>query len=98
MRKFLSLTTLATLAMALLPSWALAAGGGARDLVVVADTRLLHAGFMKYLANLYNEDVMLFALWSVVLVTVAGSVLGVTMDVVMKATGLDLTKRKIVEH
>lgn len=98
MRKLLPFTTLAALATALLPSWALAAGGGAKDLVVVADIRLLDAGFMKYLANLYNEDVTLFAIWAVILTSVMGCGLGLLMDVVMKATGLDLTKRKIVEH
>jgi len=98
MRKYLSLTTLALLALALLPSLALAAGGPARDLVVVADTRVLHSGIMKYFANLYNENIMLFAVWAVVLTAVMGSVLGVLMDVIMKSTGLDLTKRKIIEH
>ena len=98
MRKFLSLATLATLATALLPSWALAAGGKAADLVVVADTRVLQSGIMKYFANLYNENILLFAVWAVVLTAVMGSVLGVVMDVIMKSTGLDLTKRKIVEH
>jgi hypothetical protein len=98
MRKFLSLASLATLATALLPSWALAAGGKASDLVVVADTRVLQSGVLKYFANLYNENILLFAVWAVVLTALMGSVLGVVMDVIMKSTGLDLSKRKILEH
>ena len=94
MRKYLSLSVLAGTAMALLPSVALAA----HDLVVVADTRVLHSNIMKYFANLYNENIMLFAVWAVVLTAVMGSVLGVIMDIIMRHTGLDLTKRKIVEH
>ncbi|MEW5773627.1 MAG: DVU0150 family protein [Thermodesulfobacteriota bacterium] len=98
MRKLLSLSTLAALATALLPGWALAAGGKASDLVVVADTRVLSSGWAKYFANLYNENILLFAIWAVVLTAVMGSLLGVVMDFVMKCTGLDLTKRKILEH
>ena len=94
MRKYLSLSALAATAMALLPSLALAAN----DLVVVADTRVLHSSIMKYFANLYNENIMLFAVWAVVLTAVMGSGLGVIMDAIMKRTGLDLTKRKIIEH
>jgi len=98
MRKLLSISTLATLAVTLLPSWVLAAGPKAADLVVVADTRVLESGVMKYFANLYNENILLFAIWAVVLTAVMGSVLGVVMDIIMKSTGLDLTKRKILEH
>lgn len=98
MRKFLSIPTLTAAILALLPSWALAAGPKAADLVVVADTRVLESGVMKYFANLYNENILLFAVWAVVLTAVMGSVLGVIMDVIMKSTGLDLTKRKILEH
>ena len=54
--------------MGLWPSLVLAAGQKATDIVVVADTRHL-TGFSHYLANLYNENMWLFALWSVVLTT-----------------------------
>ena len=97
MRKYLSLTTLATLAMALLPSLAFAKKA-ASDLVVVADTRLISSGIMRYLANLYNENITLFAIWAIVITALLGCTLGVIMDIIMKQTGLDLTKRKIVEH
>lgn len=98
MRKLLSISTLAATLTALLPSWVLAAGPKASDLVVVADTRVLQSGVMKYFANMYNENILLFAIWAVVLTALMGSVLGLVMDVVMKSTGLDLSKRKILEH
>ncbi len=77
--------------------WA-AGGGGGQDLVVVADTRVIGFGFLKYLANLYNTNVTLFAVWAVVLTLVYGSALAFLMDFIMKRTGIDLTSRKIVEH
>jgi hypothetical protein len=75
---------------ALLPSLARAAEE-ATDLVVVADTRVLK-GFSLYLANLYNENVWMFAVWAVVLTALLGGTLGVTMDAIMSRVGLDLTK------
>jgi len=97
MRKYWCFTTLAALAMALLPSLAFAKKA-ARDLVVVADTRVLQSGILKYFANLYNENILLFAVWAVVVTALMGCGLGMIMDAIMKRTGLDLTKRKIVEH
>jgi len=82
----------------LLPRLVMAGGKKASELVVVADTRVLDSGIMKYFANLYNENIMLFAVWAVVLTAVLGCVLGWIMDKVMTQTGLDLTSRKIVEH
>jgi len=74
---------------ALLPSLARAAEE-ATDLVVVADTRVLK-GFSLYLANLYNENVWMFALWAVVLTALLGGTLGVFMDAIMSRIGLDLS-------
>ncbi|WP_022661481.1 DVU0150 family protein [Paucidesulfovibrio longus] len=93
-----TMLTLATLlGLALLPGLALAAGGGASELVVVADTRVL-SGWMLYFADLYNTNIVLFALWATVLTAMYGALLGFLMDFVMSRTGLDLTSRKIVEH
>ncbi len=80
-----------------LPGLALAAGEKAVDLVVVADTRML-SGWNAYFATLYNEDMVLFAVWAVVLTTAMGMGLGILMDFIMKRTGIDLTSRKLVEH
>ena len=76
---------------------AIAGGEKATDLVVVADTRSL-SGFSWYLAQLYNEDPWMFAVWAVVLTTLLGVGLGLLMDVIMSRTGLDLGKAGHVEH
>lgn len=73
-------------------------GGGASELVVVADTRMIHNSLMRYIADLYNTNVWLFAVWAVVLTAAYGSFLGFLMDFIMERTGLDLKSRKIVEH
>lgn len=91
----LSLTAL--LGLALLPGLALAAGGGSSELVVVADTRVL-SGALLYFADLYNTNIVLFALWATVLTALYGAFLGFLMDFIMSRTGLDLTSRKLVEH
>ncbi len=82
----------------LLPRLLYAGGDKASELVVVADTRVLDSGVMKYFANMYNENILLFAVWAVVLTAVMGCFLGWLMDKIMSHTGLDLTSRKIVEH
>lgn len=81
----------------LTPDWVWAAGEKATNLVVVADTRRL-TGIMKYFANLYNTNTVLFAIWAVVLTALWGAILGFLMDFLMARTGLDLKSRKIVEH
>jgi multisubunit Na+/H+ antiporter MnhB subunit len=79
------------LGLILVPGIALAAGGGATEIVVVADTRHL-SGFSLYIATLYNENLWLFATWSVIITTAMGAGLGLLMDAIMKRTGLDLGK------
>lgn len=81
----------------LFPELLFAAGEKASELVVVADTRRL-SGVMKYFANLYNTNTLLFAVWAVVLTALWGAILGFLMDWIMVRTGLDLKSRKIVEH
>ena len=92
------LLALVTLAVAWGPDmlWA-AGGGGDAPIVVVADTRVVH-GILHYFSNLYNTNILLFAVWAVVLTAVYGVVLGLIMDKLMALTGLDLKSRKIVEH
>lgn len=94
---FRRLMTMAVTAALWLPSLALAAGGGGHSIVVVADTRRV-SGFMKYLSNLYNTDIFMFAVWAVVMTAILGCTLGFLMDFIMERTGLDLKSRKIVEH
>lgn len=75
-----------------------ASGDKASELVVVADTRVLDSGIMLYFADLYNTNILLFAIWAVVLTAGYGCFLGFFMDKLMGMTGLDLSSRKIVEH
>ena len=79
------------------PKLVIAGGGKTEQLIVVADTRML-TGINFYFANLYNEDVLIFAVWSVLITSILGVVLGLTMDVIMKLTGIDLTNRSLIEH
>lgn len=97
-KKLAKLGGLIALVQVVVPSMLLAAGPKAVDLVVVADTRVLSGGLNRYFADLYNTDILLFAVWAVVLTALMGSVLGIAMDKIMTATGLNLTKRKIIEH
>ena len=66
-------------------------------IVVVADTRVVH-GILHYFSNLYNTNLLLFAIWAVVLTAAYGGFLGLIMDKLMSLTGLDRKSRKIVEH
>lgn len=94
---FLKIFSLCMMAYLVLPAVVLAGGGAASELVVVADTRRI-SGVMKYFANLYNTNILLFAVWAVVLTAAYGCFLGLVMDFFMSRTGLDLKSRKIVEH
>jgi phage shock protein PspC (stress-responsive transcriptional regulator) len=80
-----------------IPGLAWASGGAATNLVVVADTRRV-SGILQYIANVYNTDPWLFAVWAVVITAVWGAILGLLMDFIMERTGLDLRSRKIIEH
>jgi ABC-type Fe3+ transport system permease subunit len=88
-----------TILILLGPGLVWAAGGGeVKEIVVVADTRVVTNGILKYFADTYNANILVFAIWCVVLTAVYGVILGVLMDWVMSRTGLDLKSRKIVEH
>jgi hypothetical protein len=77
--------------VSLIPASVWAAGDKASELVMVADTRTLH-GIGLYLATVYNQNLWLFAVWSVVITTALGAGLGVIMDLLMSRVGIDLTK------
>jgi ABC-type Fe3+ transport system permease subunit len=82
--------------LAYAPVWG--AGEKASEIVVVADTRVLSNPVLRYIADTYNTNLWLFAVWSVVLTALFGALLGFLMDWLMNKTGLDLNTRKIVEH
>lgn len=92
-----STALLAALAPWLLVAGVSAAGGESQGaLVHVADTRQL-TGFNLYFANLYNVDRVLFTVLSVGMTGAMGLGLGLLMDVVVGAIGLDLGKREAKE-
>jgi ABC-type Fe3+ transport system permease subunit len=103
MRKMKVLITMCVLLGLILPSVVFAGGGPATELVVVADTRVIqdtgyYNSFMKYMADAYNSNILVFAIWCTVLTAVYGAFLGFLMDFLMERTGLDLRSRKIIEH
>ncbi|ADU61149.1 MAG: hypothetical protein KUA35_15120 [Pseudodesulfovibrio sp.] len=98
MHRMWKFATLLAGLLTLMPQLALAAGEKAAELIVVADTRVLDSGIMLYFADLYNTNLLLFAVWAVALTAGYGVFLGLLMDVIMARTGLDLKSRKIIEH
>ena len=82
----------------LLPDLALAAGGKAEMLVVVADKRVVSWGPTLWFLDIYNTNPTMFGVWCVILTAVIGCSLGLLADFIMGRTGLDLTSRKIIEH
>jgi hypothetical protein len=75
------------------PRLVLAAGGGkATPLENVADTRDLAPGFSKALADTYNGNMWLYAVYAVGIMVVMGLVLGLGADKLMSLTGINLGK------
>ena len=81
-----------------LPDLARAAGDKAEALINVADTRVVSWGPTIFFLNLYNADPFLFGCLCVALTLFLGVSLGFITDRIMRHTGIDLTKRTIVEH
>ena len=84
-------------AILLLPGLALAAGGGAAPIALVADTRKLD-GMMLWWANIYNDSHMDFTILTCIMIPVVGCVLGWASDLVMHWIGIDLKNRELAEH
>lgn len=79
------------------PSLLPAAGGGGESIVFVADSRL-YEGIWHWFASLYNESAVWFTIVTVVTIPVAGALLGLLADCVMRRIGIDLESRTIGEH
>jgi hypothetical protein len=78
-------------AVALAPGEALAAGGKpASKLVNVADTRHMVPGLTKWLADLYNENLILYGLVVVVMMAAMGGILGFAFDRATALMGINL--------
>ncbi|MBA4348734.1 MAG: hypothetical protein C0415_01915 [Thermodesulfovibrio sp.] len=84
-------------ALSVLPEVAMAAGGKAAPLVVVAHTTKL-TGLLAWWANMYNDNMFMFTILSGIFIPLAGAFLGLIGDFLMGLTGIDLTKRELVEH
>jgi hypothetical protein len=82
----------------LMPQALLAAGGGeASKIVIVADARGL-SGWQAWMANLYNESLVYFTIFTVIAIPLTGLILGLLADMLMRCIGLDLKSRKLAEH
>jgi hypothetical protein len=74
----------------------LAAGGKpATKLVNVADTRAISPGFVKWIADIYNSNLWLYATLVVVIMASLGLILGTVFDRIMGLFGIHLGK---LEH
>jgi hypothetical protein len=82
----------------LVPDLVMAAGGKASMLIHVADTRVTQSSTSIFFLNLYNTDPFMFGVWCTIITGFLGGFFGLTTDFLMKRTGIDLTKRTIVEH
>jgi hypothetical protein len=76
---------------------AFAAGGGkpATKIYNVADTRGMHSGLSKWIADIYNSDLLLFGLLVVGVMALMGLTIGRTMDFLVSRLGIDLGR---LEH
>jgi hypothetical protein len=65
-------------------------------IIWVADTRDL-TGFWGWTTSIYNEDLYLYAVLTIIMMALWGVVLGFLMDFIMKGVGIELTKRDVKE-
>ena len=95
---WLSIVGLALTLPALLPTLAMAAGGGkSAQVVIVADTRRLD-GILLWWAEMYNESHLYFTILTVIIIPITGVIFGLLADMVMSHIGIDLKHRELAEH
>ncbi len=81
----------------LFPSHLLAAGGGKLEvMVIVADSRKF-TGWRAWWTNLYNDSHLYFAVFTVLVIPLAGVILGCLADFLMARIGIDLKSRVLRE-
>jgi hypothetical protein len=73
-----------------------AAAEKAGGVVIVADSRHL-TGLRAWWANLYNESHLYFSLLTILVIPLAGIILGAAADQLMARIGIDLKSRKLRE-
>jgi len=88
---------LALIILLLFPAPLLALAAKAEAIVVVADTRGL-SGWRAWIANLYNESHLLFALMTITSVPLLALVLGRITSWCMGWLGINLRTRQLAEH
>ncbi|MEJ5301770.1 MAG: DVU0150 family protein [Thermodesulforhabdaceae bacterium] len=97
-RLFSTILGMFTAVAVLLPTMAMAAGGGkVANVVIVADPRKVH-GVLAWWANLYNESHIYFALLTIIIIPLIGVIFGLVADWVMSSMGIDLKSRELAEH
>lgn len=69
----------------------------ASAIVIVADSRNL-TGLAAWWVNLYNDSHFYFALLTVLVVPLAGAILGGIADLLISRIGIDLRSRKLEEN
>lgn len=96
MRKLMTWLTGCAFMLAAMPGLALAAGGKASSVVIVADTRKLD-GILYWWAEMYNESHFFFAILTMLIIPAVGCILGWLADIVMTHIGIDLKHRELAE-
>ena len=96
MRKLMTWLAGCALMLAAMPGLALAAGGKASSVVIVADTRKLD-GILYWWAEMYNESHLFFAILTMLIIPIVGCILGWLADIVMTHIGIDLKHRELAE-
>ena len=91
-----SLSKFYAFCLLLLPAHLLAAGEKTADVVLVADSRHL-TGIMAWWTNLFNESNLYFALLTIVVIPLAGVILGTIADLLMGCIGINLKSRALRE-
>ena len=77
---------------------AFAAGGGeVGSIVFVADSRGA-TGWRAWITNLYNENLLYFALFTVALIPTLAAVLGSITNYILSRSGINLKSRVLAEH
>ena len=80
----------------LMAGTALAAGGKpATKIYNVADTRTMEGGLVKWIVDVYNTNLWLYALLVVLVMAIMGIILGHGMDRLIRLTGINIGK---LEH
>jgi hypothetical protein len=69
----------------------------AGEIVIVADSRTL-TGLAAWWVNVYNESHFYFALLTVLVIPLAGAILGGLADFLMARIGIDLKSRALREN